>query len=272
MRRLVKGDVSDRFRATDQDGVAVVKGSQIINASKGTVGAWLLNFTSNERQQIHVRDSGNLPRATTHIAGTRTYTSSGEIKIPFLSNRQFDSAMVWDLPQPGDAALELLDGYNDALVIAFEPPSVNDQALTAQLGVLGSLAGDIEEPKKSMFSRALALFKPKSTKLAPNALGDAVEPWPSAGAASTAVLGMTRGLYLIKPLAPYVSQITIYQSFDLKGKVPKAASYYISSYLLTTLDTIADKYQRPRKVINYGRQRIQPNASMEEGRGLERSQ
>ena len=83
-RPMVTGSVVDRFSSTDKDGVAVVKGIEVIHVSKETVGAWLFNLTSNERMQAHMQKNGNSLRSATQDFGTHTSVTSVEVSLPLV--------------------------------------------------------------------------------------------------------------------------------------------------------------------------------------------
>ena len=239
-RRGKRGEIKERYSATDKNGRTVVKGSEVFHAPIGEVGAWFYNQASNEHKQRHIKKNGNTVRSSTYDDNTRSLVASCVLKVPFMSKRRFDGVFVWDTPKGYIDDLEKKLGGREGLVISFEPPvkgngTVNDNVVP-EVVEEDEMLGDVDEEYEVVQEKSRK--KRLSSRIVPSSLSDRT------------VLGEVRGMYLFQSLAPSVTSVTIYQTIDLKGSAPTEASNYAASYALNPLDSLAVKYSRPGRVVD----------------------
>jgi hypothetical protein len=135
--KRIPGTLNDnvaKFKFTDENNQILVKGVVEVDEAASTIVAHLMDFTSNERNHIHIQNNGHLVRSSSYELMTHTCNCTAEIDAPKpMKNRIFSWVQVWSMG---------VDGNPNSFVIAIVPDKDYDGATHSSTGaVVGSTCG-----------------------------------------------------------------------------------------------------------------------------------
>jgi hypothetical protein len=113
----------------------LAKGVVKIDEGASTIVAYLMDFTSNERNHYHIQNNGHLVRSSSYDLITHTCHCTAEIDAPTpMTNRVFNGVQVWDM---------VVDDSPNSFIIAMLPDKVDEDSVANSTtgAVVGSTCG-----------------------------------------------------------------------------------------------------------------------------------